>query len=231
MSLPNGETGWIVAGRRPFAAYAVGSLVPVVFERYVRVLHPATSDAGAPVRWATVAAWSGRTVHPLAQWDAVCRPLGGIAPGSPFVEPPDTGGLRDPQLAALCGLLAAHTKSPEDCYTGVWHGYGWLDRADLPGSLELRLDQRIFLVRRGPIEMAREIGWRHPDQTFVPEPPTILWPRDRAWFVAGDVDLDSTYLGGSADLIDALLAEPRLEALEIGPGDPITASSDQVNSP
>ena len=34
-------TGWIGAHRRPFHDHTVGSLVPVAFERYARVLHPA----------------------------------------------------------------------------------------------------------------------------------------------------------------------------------------------
>jgi hypothetical protein len=223
---------WIAAARRPFADYVVGSLVPVSFERYARVLHPARTVSNTSVRWETVAHWSGRTVHSLAQWEALSRPLGDLAAPPPFVYPPNTGGLRGVQLAAFCGVLAAHTASRDDCYIGVWHGYGWrFDRSDLASWFELRLDQRTFLVRRGSIETAREVGWRHADGTFVPEPPTIIWPADRAWFIASDVDLDSTYLGGSRDLIDALVADPRLEAWEVGAADPITAGSDEINGP
>jgi hypothetical protein len=223
------DVAWVAAGRHPFHAYDVGSLVPGVFERYARVLHPAATDAGAPVRWDMVAAWSGRTAHALAQWDALSRPVAAVASDRPFQDPPGTDGLREPHLAALCDLLSAHTATRDDCYIGVWHGFGWLDRSDLLSSPELDLDQRTYLVRRGPIETAREIGWRHFDGSFESEPPNLVWPADRAWFVAGDVDLDSTYLGGSGALIDALLADPRLEAWEVHPADGVTADSDHVN--
>lgn len=227
--LDTNEGAWIVAGRRPFAAHVVGSLVPVAFEQYARILHPARSSLDAPVRWAAVAGWSGRTIHALAQWDTLRRPLGETSTGRPFNEPPDSGGLRGPELAALCRVLAAHTTTAADCYIAVWCGYGWLDWANFASRLELRLDQRTFVVRRGAIEMAREVGWRHPEGTFASEPPSLIWPADRAWFVASDVDLDSTYIGGSSVLIDAVLANERLESWGIGPADPITADSDVVN--
>lgn len=225
------DVAWIAAGRHPFDAYDVGSLVPAVFERYARVLHPAGPSPGPPVRWDTVAAWSGRTVHALAQWDALSLPVGEIPVGRPFDDPPGTDGLRGAHLAALLDLLAWHTTTGDDCFIGVWHGHGWLGEANLASSPELELDQRTFLIRRGPIEAAREVGWRQFDGSFVPEPPNLVWPLDRAWFVASDVDLDSSYLGGSGDLIDALLADPLLEAWEVDPADRLTADSDLVNGP
>ena len=53
---------------------AVGCVVPEGFAAYVRALHPAMREmAGGReiVRWATVAQWTGRTVHPLMQWDRI----------------------------------------------------------------------------------------------------------------------------------------------------------------
>jgi hypothetical protein len=231
IALHDDEGGWIAVARRPFSDYSVGSLVPVVFERFARVLHPATAKGNAPVRWHRVAAWSGRRIHALAQWEAVSRPLRNVVSERPFVREPESGGLRGTDLAALIEHLAAHTTTADDCYVGIWHGFGWLDRADLASTMELRLDQRTVLVRRGPIRTAHEVGWRHRDGTFVSEAPTLMWPADRSWFVAGDVDLDSTYLGGSTDLINSLLADPSLEVWEVGSADAITISSDLVNHP
>ena len=41
----------------------------------------------------------------------------------------------------------------------------------------------------------------------------LWWPQDRAWFVAIEIDLAWTYVGGPAGLIGQLLAETRIEAL------------------
>jgi hypothetical protein len=78
--------------------------------------NPAGAAPDSPVRWDMVAAWSGRTIHALAQWDAGSRPLSNIATARPFALPPDTGGLRGAQLAALCGHLATQTTSRDDCF-------------------------------------------------------------------------------------------------------------------
>jgi len=39
-------------------------------------------------------------------------------------------------------------------------------------------------------------------------------PADRAWCVATEIDFAWTYVGGSRELIDAILADARLEAVE-----------------
>ncbi|MEV6837823.1 hypothetical protein AB0N17_25495 [Streptomyces sp. NPDC051133] len=53
------------------------------------------------------------------------------------------------------------------------------------------------------------------------ELPDLWWPADRAWCLGGDVDLTSTYVGGSAELIAGLLAAPDLEAHPVGPDDTV----------
>lgn len=221
--------GWIGAGRRQFSDYSVGSLGPVIFDGYARLLHPAWAGPGNPVRWDIVARWSGWTIHGLAQWELVSLPIGEAAPGCPFAQQPDTGSLPPPQFGTLCEVLTAHTSTPDRCFTGVWEGYGWLDMAEPSPALELRLDQRTFVVQQGPIETARRIGWRNWDGSFIAERPTLIWPADRAWFVASDVDLDSTYVGGSNDLIAALLAEPGLEVWPANSADRISIDSDSIN--
>lgn len=225
------EPEWIRAGRRPFREYAVGSLVPVVYERYARIFHPAWSTTNAPLRWEEVAAWSGRTMHALAQWESLSRPLTASDGPAPFSEEPWADGLPPAHFSALRTLLASHTSTPDRCFVGVWEGYGWLDWADPSGGSALALEERTFIVRGGPIETTDDVGWRHPSGPFQWEPPTIVWPTDRAWFVASDPDLDSTYLGGPAELIGAILASDALEAWPVEATDRITDDSDLINEP
>ncbi len=217
---------WIRDARRPFGDYVVGSLVPPVFDRYARILHPAWAS-GIPVRWAEVASWSGRTIHPLVQWDRVSRPLAGSTP-PPFDRSPDNGNLPQSDFEALCRLLAKATSTPGRCIVGAWEGYGWTGRPECLLWPELRLDQRAYLVTAGWIDPTRGLVWPRPRELEVF--PSLLWPSDRAWFLATDPDLDSTYVGGSAELTDAVLAEPALEGVPAGPDDGVTAASDSVNA-
>jgi hypothetical protein len=107
-------------------------------------------------------------------------------------------------------------------------------RVSLPG--------RDYILLAGPLAAAGELGWRagelvsaaYPDRDFdpdefEPQSPSIFWPEDRAWCVATEVDLDSTYVGGSRRLIEALLDDPRFEAWPAELRDPIDSGGDNVN--
>jgi len=63
----------------------------------------------------------------------------------------------------------------------------------------------------------------------VPQSPNLLWPVDRSWCVATEIDFDSTLVGGSAELIAAVLANPDLEAFPVRPDDSLQADADTVN--
>jgi hypothetical protein len=56
-----------------------------------------------------------------------------------------------------------------------------------------------------------------------------MWPGDRAWFVASEIDFDSTLVGGSAGLIEAILETPELDAWPLGPDDSLTYDADRIN--
>jgi len=224
------DSSWIQGGVLPFNAHAVGSLIPVVFESYGRILHPAWAHTGAAVRWESVAAWSAGTTHALAQFDSLARPKAGTIGPPPFEQRPHAGALPRAVLGALCELLAAHTTTPDTCFVGVWEGYGWLE----PGrfrTLRLQLPERTHLVFRAPLEAAADVGWTGFDGSFVRAAPSIIWPADRVWFVSTDVDQDSTFVGGSRGLLEALVADRRLEVWPVAPTDPITWDSDSINAP
>jgi hypothetical protein len=63
------------------------------------------------------------------------------------------------------------------------------------------------------------------------EAPTIWWPDDRAWCVGSDVDLMTTYVGGSVDAIEALGCDLELETLAIPVGQGVEWDTDTVNPP
>jgi hypothetical protein len=222
----NTAAAWIRPRLLSFAS-GVGALVPPVFEAYARLLHPARAGDGSPVRWAEVAAWSGGTVHVLAQWVPMAHGRGAPMSSPPFAAPPPDGDFPPATLAALCGILGRHTKTPDECYFGVWEGYGWVPRDGSPVA-KLEVENRAYLLLRGPLSGVGEIGYWMGDY-FQQQAPDLIRPSDQSWYVAGDTDLDSTYLGGSAALVRELVADPRLEAWPISATDPIDAGSDLVN--
>lgn len=73
----------------------------------------------------------------------------------------------------------------------------------------------LFTARLGDVG-AFEIGDWH-------QAPSIWWPDDRAWCVATEVDGYSTYVGGSTECIEALIASERIEAIVVTPDTPMDA--------
>ena len=58
----------------------------------------------------------------------------------------------------------------------------------------------------------------------------LWWPEDRAWCVATEIDLETTYVGGSQAAVAAVVEHSALEAYRVEPTDGVTYSSDGVNS-
>ncbi|MYU26980.1 hypothetical protein CFC35_02515 [Streptomyces sp. FBKL.4005] len=187
------------------------------FAAYARILHPARLGE-RPVRWSTVAAAHGTRVTPVTRWHEV------IGADEEYVNRSDLGlpgvwdehaaeGPTPPDVAqALVPVLARHTGTPEQCWFGLWAGYGrWVwDRFptfETPGRDEVLLTGRLADAA-SPVSL----------DEFA-ELPDLWWPQDRAWCLGGDVDLVSTYVGGSPELIADLLATADLEAHPVQPDD------------
>ncbi|NYF99376.1 hypothetical protein [Janibacter cremeus] len=61
--------------------------------------------------------------------------------------------------------------------------------------------------------------------------PQLLWPTDRAWVVASEIDWDSTVVAGPRSLVDVVLADERFEAFEVREDDDLTYEGDTINPP
>lgn len=94
----------------------------------------------------------------------------------------------------------------------------------------LELPSRKYLLFSGPLDAATELGHSPSPEWFLPQSPNIFWPDDVAWCVATEIDLFCTYVGGSRELIDELLADERLEVWEAHLDDPVAHDSDVLNS-
>ncbi|GLF99597.1 hypothetical protein [Streptomyces yaizuensis] len=191
------------------------------FPAYARILHPAQLDE-RPVRWAAVAAAYGRPLAQDSRWHEV------IGAGQHYQNASEYGlaGVWDehpaegpipPELAlALIPVLARHTRTPDRCWFALWNGYGRWDFDGVP-SFETPHRERVLLAGALTDAPSPAAG----DDEAYAELPDLWWPQDRAWCVGGDVDLVSTYVGGSPELIADVLAAPGLEAHPAAPGDPV----------
>jgi hypothetical protein len=221
---------WISVARRLGAPGTVAALLPAS-EAFARVFHPAIRYAGdddVEVSWTEVAAHNGTRVHPLMQWHTItgswdAQPSEHQAPV--WDDGPAEGHLPVTVAARLAAVLARHTATPRDCLFGRWDGYGYdLPDPDSPPRLLLRGNHDVVLVRGEVADAVRNLAPEPHEQSA-----NLWWPADRAWCVVTDIDLTSTYVGGSAACIAELLATPGVEALPARPEDPVALSADTIN--
>jgi hypothetical protein len=168
---------------------------------------------------------------------------------------PPTGAMNLDTIDALYEILAGHTTEPSHCYFGLCTIQSWLDSfsADELKPL-LKLPRgRDHIVLAGPLAavdqivrdgskpspgVATFVFWRSNDGP-PPKPspadwkwreaPNLIWPADRTWLVASEVDFDSTLVGGSAKLIEAIVQSSKLEAWQVEPTDSLAADADYLN--
>ena len=57
----------------------------------------------------------------------------------------------------------------------------------------------------------------------------LIWPRDRSWCIAAEIDWDSTLVACSTEIVDQLLADTRLETFEVGYHDDLSWYGDLLN--
>jgi hypothetical protein len=149
-------------------------------------------------------------------------------------------------LGPLCALLAGHTATPERCFFCLWDGWAWIGRAsytllrsDEPvqprfsaeelSRPRVRHPQRDYLLLEGPLTAAIELGDDPGTSMFDPQSPNLFWPEDRAWCVASEIDFDSTLVGGTTELVDAILNDRTFDAWPVQPEDSLAADADRIN--
>jgi hypothetical protein len=233
---------WITDKPDPSADGTVAGLIPASFAVYARVLHPAWSAAGKPVSWRTVADWAGTILHPLAQFRALSRPRPGFGHSPrPWEDEPRTGSLPTGAWRSLHAALAVNTGTPNACWFGLWDGWTYASGQQVAYRVgdktmpvhrqpHMELPYREYVLFSGPLSTYHDIGYLLPSGQFKPCLPSLVWPEDHKWMVASDVDLDSTYVGGSKELVAALEASEIIEACAVQAADSVTAFSDQVNA-
>lgn len=234
-------------------------VVPIGFAGYARVLHPPADETGVLTSWARVCGLTGRVAHPLMQWHAISTAPEAVAQtgaSSWRGSDPEVGNLPPGALADVLEILSGFTVDPGECYHAVWDGWGWLHgggatisvycesdpqrfRAPQPSAPampeqalagpRLRHPGRDYLLFHGPLRAAMNIGHQVTADWRLPQSPSLLWPADRSWLLATEIDFDSTLVGGSTELVEELLRGPRLEAWSVGFDGDLTIDGDRIN--
>lgn len=122
--------------------------------------------------------------------------------------------------------------SPEPTETGPGSG---LLPADVVNGEKLELPGRsYFLFDTAPriyvaADWVNEAPWHHMPES--PQSPGILWPSDHSWVLVSEIDFDSTVVGGSRELIGALVQDPAIEAMVLQEGADLGWDADIPNRP
>jgi hypothetical protein len=183
-----------------------------------------------------VAEWIAPRLHPFGQDVGSVIPTG-FAAYAGINNDWREGALSPARGGELARVLEGHTSTPSLCWLCLWNGYGylheggiaWLTASDAPkkrrpprfqlsfgrrsapkdGRALVMLPNREYLLYQGTV--AQAAGWE--------DGPNLWWPDDRAWCVASEIDLTTTYVGGTIELIDAILGSRELEASRVTPDD------------
>lgn len=200
--------------------------MPPVFDDYVRIFH-AGGDRGGPSRgmtWSEIASRLSRPFHPEVQFREIAGDDASHNPELGDIEP-RSGSVSRLLLEDLVDFLSDWTGEDQTCWFGMWDGWGsWWKGAHEPGQPADDERDRVlkntptfggpsrdYFLLRGPLASVLPLYDLAGDQS-----PSLWWPNARGWFVSTEVDAFSSYLGGSAALVEALVAVTGIETARIG---------------
>lgn len=221
------ETTWIRSNLR--LGDTVGSIVPKTFESYIRIFHSAYlvgPDYTQPVTWSTVALANHRVWHAQMQWMGIVGSREVAHEGTQqgiWNIAPSMGTLPREQATALAENLTVDTHPRDRSYAAVWDGIPDLNVPDTAALIEVS-DRSYRVISLA----ASDIDTRSLSRIYW-QTPNLLWPPSHQWFVATDIDAESTYVGASSTIRQRLLSDVRLEAVEVQPGDSLRWDSDHIN--
>ncbi|KNY04903.1 hypothetical protein [Microbacterium sp. GCS4] len=208
---------------REFTAPMEGELAPEVVAAVARhlVAHTTTPDAGAAALWEGFGGLLGHLGH---------------TPSRAFLTFDDTS-TEDPHHQAMLDR-SIHDPLNNAFRKPTWQE-GILSREVSEGPRLEFLDRAYVLFEASAREFSSpdwvlDAPWRDlpgEEHGFPPsaQSPNILWPEDRAWVMVSEIDFDSTVVAGSAELVEALCADPALEALPLREGAELGWDADDVN--
>jgi hypothetical protein len=144
---------------------------------------------------------------------------------------PDASPDEVDQWLSLLKLLAAATEDPDDCYFGLWEGWGFPGSARRWPSFGVprgaRIPARSYFLFHGSLSEAEIWGGGEPANAGIWGPcefsrggaPAFVRPSNHTWCIAPDIDPHWAGIGASVILIERLISDPRLDAVEADPAE------------
>jgi hypothetical protein len=115
--------------------------------------------------------------------------------------------------------LARFTATPGECYFCVWDGYSDVELPPEARGALIDLPHRRYALLRGALTDID--AWEDTVGRGAPvPPPAFVWPADRRWCFASDVDPHWAGIGAEQAAIDALVDDPELDVVPARPSDP-----------
>ncbi|WP_343577788.1 hypothetical protein [Mycobacterium sp.] len=159
--------------------------------------------------------------HPAMEWGSLLGTWNAASyHGKLHDQDPSQGELPAATVTELSAILKQFTSTTSVLYA-LWTGYGGVE---VKNAEIMELPERPMYVIEGSIDDAT-----NPFGLKRPQSANLWWPSDQKWCVASEVDLLTTYVGGSTDCIQAILDSKDLEAMPVKSDQRITWDADSVN--
>ncbi|QSF56310.1 hypothetical protein [Nocardioides sp. zg-1228] len=232
---------WLVSAIPDHFHGRVVDLVTSTFPAYARIFHrpdQGLPSGDRPSTWAAIADDRGAVFHPAAQFTDMSREAD--RPDTERIPGPRLGTLDPITLPLMVAHLSAHTDTPEVCWSALWAGFG-SSPARWRAKPAFRLPGRQYWLFSGAladvVALSSELETAGLPETWsrtvramgIVQSPTIWWPHDRSWLVHSEIDYDSTIVGGTPALIQELVADPEIEALQVDGHVSLYANGDRIN--
>lgn len=213
---------WIRESLDPWVAFSeipvtIGIVIPKGFESYVLVRHTGPGDhhggLGNESLGTLVGILSKFTITPEECFFALWEGYGWMHPGSIATYTP----LRHPKLYRFFRPISIRisTRRFRRRIRTQGQSLDHLESHTLPVGImkseRFKLPNREYLLMRGPLSEAKRIGWTFSD-SFQSQSPNLLWPLDRGWILATEIDFNVTLIGGSESLVATILNSGSLTA-------------------
>lgn len=143
-----------------------------------------------------------------------------VTDGEPAIAPEasTTGGF------AYTSLEAMKARSIHNPWNDGYAKERWIPGVlsdEISRGPRLELPNRAHVLFTGGIDAFADaswperVPWTDPTSPWFTQSPSMMWPEDRAWVLVTEIDFNSTIIAGSRQLVDAICADPLLEALPI----------------
>lgn len=135
-------------------------------------------------------------------------------------SPPEDSPSELVQTQRALRHLAGFTSTPDDCCFCLWDGYPDISPPPEVGEPQVVvLPHRRYLMVRGPLSLIDSYADDFGSGRNI-MPPAFIWPADRRWCFARDVDTHWAGVGGQSAALHSLAADDVLDVVLAAPDIP-----------